>query len=326
MSRRALAWAAAPLALLSALTAIAADPMPATDDAPGAVLGANGLWQALPLPPGPPPIGRIPNAILEAAASSLGLPIGERMVRVSQPMLGRPYALDPLGEGQGFDPDPIARYDAYDCLTFVEETLAFAFSADPVHAADVRHALRYGDAPAAYENRRHFMELQWIPGNVADGWIVDTTKTYGPTVHKHLDVTLDSWRRWRKRAKFHLTDAQLPLGQMDLDVLPIDDAIAAAPRIPTGAIVLTLRDDTFSIPYWTTHLGFVVQTDHGAMFRNAAKRSKARVVDEPLEKYLRNLRLYRYPIAGVVVLEPVEPIPRRTALPAPPGSEDTFDH
>lgn len=317
MSRPARRLVSAAVAVaLGVGTAVAGtpDPMPATDDAPGAIRLPNGLWQALPLPPGPPPLGAIPHAILDAAEASRGLSVGERMARVSAPMLGRPYALDPLGEGFGTDPDPLARYDAYDCLTFVEEALAFAFASDPVHASAVRLALRYGDQPATYENRRHFMELQWIPGNIADGWIVDTTNRYGPTVHKELDVTLDSWRRWRKRAKFHLTDAQLPVGKMALDVLPIDDAIAAAPRLPPGAIVLTIRYDTFSIPYWTTHLGFVVQTPQGTMLRNAAKRSKARVVDEPLEKYLRNLRLYRFPIAGVAILEPVEPIPHRTAL------------
>jgi hypothetical protein len=113
-ARAALAgWIAAALATVGIATA---DPGAVEDGAASAGL------TVLPIPPlplGPPPTGALPAAIRDAAIRSRHLPIGARMREVSAPMLGRPYAFDPLGEGTGIDPDPLARYDAYDCLTFV---------------------------------------------------------------------------------------------------------------------------------------------------------------------------------------------------------------
>jgi hypothetical protein len=176
----------------------------------------------------PPPTGSLPLTIADAAIAARNLPLGERMAAVSQRMLDHPYLVDPLGEGTGSDGDPLARYDVYDCLTFVEEVLALSWAGDPVHAAEVRLRLRYGDHPATYANRRHFMELQWLPGNVADGWLVDTTQRYGTTVRQERQVTSAMWTAWRRRGLFGLSDAELPLGTMRLDVLPLDVALASS--------------------------------------------------------------------------------------------------
>jgi hypothetical protein len=283
------------------------------------VLSANGrTWIVPPLPLGPPATGAMPASIVKAALDARALPLPDRMIAVSTPMLGRPYAIDPLGEGDGIDPDPLARYDAYDCLTFVEEVLSLALSGDPAHAADIRKRLRYGDATVAYAHRRHFMELQWLPGNVADGFLVDTTTGYGPTVHLQRDVTAATWAGWRKRKLFAMSDDELPKGRMALDVLPLDAAITAAPKMRPGSLILTVRSDTG--PIWTTHIGFVVPgppDPNGVsrpQMRNASKRSTMDVVDEDLAGYFAHLESYtNWPVAGIAVFEPVEQAPRRGA-------------
>lgn len=267
-----------------------------------------------PLPEGPPSTGAIPTALLEAALAARDLPLAQRMRAISEPMLGRPYAIDPLGEGFGIDPDPLARYDAYDCLTFVEEVLALALSGDPSHSAEVRQRLRYGDAPVDYAHRRHFMELQWLPGNVADGFLVDTTARYAPTVRQEREVTLGTWTSWRRRRLFALSDEQLPVGTMALDVIPLDAAIAIADDIAPGSLVLTVRTDRNGVPIWTTHLGFVVEGERAQM-RNASRRTAMRVLDEGLAWYLEHLKGYgNWPVAGISVFEPVEQGPRRGAI------------
>ena len=63
----------------------------------------------------------LPDSIRKATIESQNMAVGERMQAVSQPFLGLPYVLDPMGESVGVDPDPLIRYDAFDCLTFVEE-------------------------------------------------------------------------------------------------------------------------------------------------------------------------------------------------------------
>src|SRR5262245_55177664 len=108
-----------------------------------------------------PSIGApIPAEVLAVATAVRNRPLPERMGAVSSALLGRPYVSDPMGEGVLPDADPFARYDAFDCLTFAEEVLALTLAPDPVHAAEVRASLRYGDEPRDYVHRRHFMELQ----------------------------------------------------------------------------------------------------------------------------------------------------------------------
>lgn len=268
-----------------------------------------------PLPKGPPATGAIPAEIVQRAIDVRDQPLAARMIAISDLLLGKPYTLDGLGEGHGHDPDPLARYDAFDCIGFVEEALALALAGDPSHAAEVRNRLRYGAGPIDYAHRRHFMELQWLPGNVADGFVVDTTARYGATEHMEREVTAETWKRWKKRSKFALTDEELPTGTMRLDVMPLDVAEAAVPSLPDGAIVLTVRKDA-GTPVWISHTGFVVRDAEGrVMQRNASRRSGMRVLDEDLAKYVRHLRTYgNWPVAGIAIVEPVEQLPRRSAL------------
>lgn len=263
----------------------------------------------------PPPLGALPDPVVEAAREAASLPLGERMKRISDAWMGRPYVLDPLGEGQGVDADPLARYDGFDCLTFVEEVLALSLAGDPVHAAPVRLSLRYGERTPTYAHRRHFMELQWIPGNLEAGWLRDTTAEYGPVIRLDKEVSLDTWGRWSARPGFALTDDELPTGRMKLDVLSIDDAIAAAPRIRPGTLVLTVRQDRSWKPIWISHVGFVIPDPDEPTVRHATKLVPAGVRDHGLIYYLDKLRTYtRWPVVGVSLLEPIEQGPRVSRL------------
>lgn len=270
--------------------------------------------RVLPIPPlaaAPPPTGAMPKEVADAAIAARDESIGLRMKRVTDPLLGRPYKLDGLGEGAGYDPDPLARYDAFDCVGLVEEALALALAGDPAHSAEVRNRLRYGAGPVEYAHRRHFMELQWIPGNVADGFVVETTARYGAVTRRSQVVDDLVWAGWNKRSSFHLTDDELPSGTMSLDVMALDVAEAAVPNLPDGAIVLTVRRDK-GTPIWITHTGFVVRNSEGrVMHRNASRRTGMSVIDEDLVKYIRHIAAYAN---GIAILEPVEQLPRRSAL------------
>jgi cell wall-associated NlpC family hydrolase len=255
------------------------------------------------------PPGSIPPPLVEAMAAPG--PIAARLEAITTPLLGVPYLLDPLGEGQAPDLDPLARYDAFDCQTFVEEALALALAADPADAGRIRVSLRYGDGPIDYDHRRHFMELQWIPGNLAAGWIRQTTGDYGAvralTVHADDQV----WATWSGRAKLKLSDAALPRGAATLDVLPLADAIVAAPRIRPGSVVMIAHEPRAGVPLLVTHLGLVMP---GGRFRHASSTSKV-VRDQDLADYLRRAATWSgWPVAGVAIYEAVDP----TAAWSPP--------
>jgi len=302
-------------ALLAAASLAATTPTeaPPTDDADAlAVVDDEAGDSAAPVeaPPAGAPFGRIPPEVLRAVEASRHLPLPQRMAAVSEPLLGRPYVLDPLGEGVPPDPDPLVRYDAFDCLTFVEEVLALSLAGDPLHAAEIRNALRYGDAPVDYVKRRHFMELQWIAGNIADGWLVDTTREYGETIRLEREVTPATWAGWSRRARFAHEDHELPTGTMALDVLPLDVAREIAHTLRPGSLILTVREDRPWVPLWVTHIGFVLPGDPPRV-RHATPMGGGGTRDQGLAGYLSHIAGYGgWKVLGIAVLEPVEPGPR----------------
>jgi len=261
------------------------------------------------------PMGSLPSDLIHAARDYRNLPLSDRMDKVSQPMLGKPYVADPLGEGRGFDKDPVVRYDLFDCLTFVEEVLALSLSGDPIHAGAVRTKLRYSGNNIYYKYRKHFMELQWIPDNVRAGWLKDTTAEYGPTTTMTKLISYASWGAWNRRKLFALKDRELPVGQMSLRVLPLDTALEAAANIRPGSLILTVRADRPTVPIWITHLGFTVPREEPTIRHASRMKSAMDTRDHSLVWYLEHLKTYvNWPTAGIAILEPIEQGPRRSAL------------
>ncbi|MFT5680660.1 MAG: hypothetical protein ACI8RZ_001566 [Myxococcota bacterium] len=260
--------------------------------------------------------GVVPDEILQAAIEARDLPLGERMERVSRPMLGMPYLVDAVGEGVLPDADPPARYDVYDCLTFVEEVLALAMPADPRSAPMIRNQLRYTDGTPGYTTRRHFMLEQWIPENLASGWLKDITAEFGETHLIEKQVTAQTWSSWKHRRKFQIEDEQLPTGHYSLPVLSLDAAIAAADQIPPGALILTVRRSKAHIPIVVTHVGFVIPSDTEPRMRHATKMGRRVVRDERLAWYFDHVRWYDWwEVEGISILMPQELGPRKTRLP-----------
>jgi hypothetical protein len=259
--------------------------------------------------------GAIPEALQQAARDVRDLPIGERMQRISDVMLGQPYLVDAIGEGVYPDLDPPARYDAFDCLTFVEEVLSLAIPADPNSAPMVRNQLRYTDGEAAYENRRHFMLQQWIPENIENGFLKNITAQFGETQLIEKTVTPQTWNNWRRRALFQLTDDQLPTGTFSIPVLSLDAAIVAADQLPQGALVVAVRKNVPHIPILVTHLGFVVKSGNVPRMRHATKLGRKHVRDHGMEWYFDFVRWYDWwPVEGITILMPQERGPRMSRL------------
>lgn len=271
--------------------------------------------------------GGIPAELVELALAVRDRPLGERMAAISEPMMGLPYLGDAIGEGAPPDLDPPARYDAYDCLTFVEEVLALALPADPRTAPSVRRSLRYGeDSAVAYEDRHHFMLQQWVPRAIENGWLKDITADIGETHLLQKTVTAKTWAWWKKRSLFHLRDDQLPTGNYALPVLSVGAARENMDRIPDGALILTVRQSKSYVPIVVTHLGFKIPSPPDLpLMRHATRMGKnPRVRNERLAWYLEHIQWYHHwPVEGVTVLMPQEFGPRRARLVAsdPPATD-----
>ena len=249
----------------------------------------------------------IPESVLEAREASALEPLGLRMKRITEGFLGSPYLLNGIGEEQDPDPDPIVRYDAFDCLTFVEEAIALSLGRTDDEVAEIRKDLRYGDGAISYENRNHFMTSQWIPNAIEKGYLQDITHTLGETHVVSKTITRRTWERWRGRRHFFMTPDQFPVGTYTMGVLSLDAAFNAIPNIPEGALVVVVRQNNPYNPVWITHLGFVVRhSEKDVRIRHATKMSGGLVKEHYLKWYFEHIRIYLAPMEGILVLMPQE--------------------
>lgn len=244
--------------------------------------------------------------ILKAAEP--GASLHRRLLGVSAKFLGTPYLVSPLGEGSGVDPDPTFRTDAVDCLTFVEETLALSLARRDDEVPTLLERLRYASTPV-YEDRNHLMEAQWLPNNIRKGYLVEVTRRYGGEDTVQVQKTLTD-RTWTSRSSLELRlpkERQLT-GTFTLNIIPLDRVLAHARQIPSGTIMVIVRDDLPLKATRITHLGFVLQKGKRTWLRHAARSGYARVVDEDLETFLaRNSRYTKWKVTGVSLFEARQP-------------------
>jgi hypothetical protein len=242
-------------------------------------------------------------------------PLQERLLSVSERFLGTPYRFSPLGEGRGVDPDPTFRVDAVDCLSFVEQALAMSLAPRPEEVPVVLEHLRYASTPA-YEDRNHLMESQWLPNNLRKGFLVDVTRRHGATDTVRVEKTLTS-RTWTSRSSLalQLPKERQPQGTYALDMIPLDRVMAHARALPSGTILVVLREDLPLKATRVTHLGFVVQKGKRTYLRHAARSVYQRVVDEDLETFLaRHARYAKWKVSGVSLFEARRPADQASAL------------
>jgi hypothetical protein len=254
------------------------------------------------------PLERTPPSVVQVAQDHRSAPLAERIDAISALWLGKPYKLGPLGEGLGAqtDSDPITRYDVFDCLTYVEEVMALAMSPDPKRAHELRMAMRYTQDPATYENRRHFMLAEWVPGTQQDGWMRDITAELPGAEPRSKTVTSQTWAGWKKRKAFPLSDARLPVGTMDFHVLPLTVTSETLEAIPDGAVIFTVRALWDHLPIAISHVGIKVPGDKPTM-RHASRMGQRVVRDDDLNWYVKHLGTYKnWPSEGLIVLMPVE--------------------
>lgn len=229
------------------------------------------------------------------------LPLEARFAGASEGFLGTPYVLSPLGEGAGHDPDPLLRYDAADCLTMVEQSLALAVTPDESQLVETLNHIRYEGAPS-YEGRLHVMEAQWLPVNLSRGLLEDVTRRYGKDVVKRVSkrITKETWAE-KGGVSLGLSPAGQATGEFFLDVVPSDRAPAVLATAPEGLIVVVVRADRPRLVTRVTHVAVLVQKPSGPFLRHAS-RSFKKVVDEPVEKYLkRNLEFGAWTVEGVAL-------------------------
>ena len=248
-------------------------------------------------------VTQMPIALKEQLEVTQDITLGERIAKSSQLMLGLPYLFDAIGEEQLPDEDPLFRYDGYDCLTFVEQTLALSLAKDSVDFEDIVLSMRYRSGPS-YVSRNHFMLSQWIPNVLEKEYFEDVTRSIGSTRTVQKTLIQRNWDRWKGRHRYHLQPEDYPKGDFILQVVPIDVLIFSMDNLQTGDLLIVVRENNPYNPILITHLGWYIEAEIPTL-RHATKMGSGGVRDDSLIWYLNHLHYSdKWPIAGFLVLRP----------------------
>lgn len=262
----------------------------------------------------PPEIARTLEAIRRENPDLPG-----RIAAVSARFLGTPYKLGPLGEGADgeFDRDPLMSLQAADCTTFVEETLALALRPDLEQAAAVLQSIRYRDARISYAARNHFPETDWLPNNIAAGFLKDITRQVagGKVGYVRKRISKRAWYAAKTTRDLEGFPEQSPqqaqarlarlqaLGRKFEDqtaavaYVPLADVPARLDRIPSGTVACLVREDRPDKPVAITHQMFIIDKGGMRYVRHAA--SGKSVEDVPAGEYFSRFASSPWRVLGI---------------------------
>lgn len=243
----------------------------------------------------------------------------------SERFLGLPYVLGPLGEGENgeFDRGPLISFAGLDCTTFVEETMAFALGGDQAGVMEALRRIRYADGAISYQARNHFTELDWLPNNIAAGFLRDiTAEVAGPRARtankmiskknwyaKKTEADLDGfdWEapeaRARRAERLRALGGTMPDRQARISYVPLEDLPALLSRIPSGTVVSLVREDRADKPTLVSHQFFVFDGPGGKTIRHAALGKQ--VMDVDAAQYIAGLANSSWRVLGFNLAEVV---------------------
>ena len=211
--------------------------------------------------------------------------------------LGATYAESPLGEGQGaeIDADPLWRFDAFDCVTFVETALALSTAGTQEDFEKAMNAIRYRNGEVSFLARNHFMNPDWIANNAR--LVCDATSEIAKAagVIAHVRRTAIDRKSWFK--KTHGIETGFKPQEISLAYIPIADISTARkkfiraigePMIENVVVGDTDAAEKYGTDNDIAHTGFLIPTGKTLTFRHASSRA-GKVVDADFFDYLKSL-------------------------------------
>ena len=241
--------------------------------------------------------------------------IRKRLITHSHNLLGAHYRDDPLGEGaQGLrDQDPRLQMSPVDCLTFVETVMALSLSQNLDEASRWMDRIRYHGEKVSYAERNHFMLAQWLPKQHRLGLLRDITAAVaGATL---TTVTQDYDRLdWESvpasKLPLYFEPSMAPRGHHKLPVLPWYAVKDRARSIPTGTLMLLVREPRKYNPVRISHVVIIIQPREESgvtVIRHASREGWGRVVDQKLVSYVESLATKsRWPALGINLQLPLQ--------------------
>lgn len=223
-----------------------------------------------------------------------------------------PYLIDPLGEAQQGDisPQPLYRFDGFDCTTFVETMMALSVARDAGEFRKMMNRIRYKAGVVSYFNRNHFPTLDWIPNNLRAGFVRDVTVAIAPAQESLTYIEKDRWYLKKGLNNLVLSEKKswARVRYIHKKELLKEQVLR---RIPSGAIFNVVR------PAWdlkestgtaldVSHQGFVVQENGETYIYHASngrgrdgQDDSMRVKKDLLREYVREVMMNSPTTAGM---------------------------
>ena len=191
---------------------------------------------------------------------------------IGQEYLGVKYIRDPLGEEKSPDTDPLIRTDAFDCMTFIETSIAHG---------DVKKLtnIRYKNGNVDIKNRNHFTESDWLENN--SNLFENVSDEYGKTKIRHVKIDKQNWFK-----KKYDIDVKTSVKEIDLKYIPyidIENINNIEPLIVLFVAENPKIHDKIGTDIAVVHVGFLLP---GGVLRHAS-RYQGKVLDEDFYAYIK---------------------------------------
>lgn len=207
---------------------------------------------------------------------------------IGEQYLGAKYVLDPLGEEKAPDTDPLIRFDAFDCLTFVETALA---------NGDVNklNKIRYKNGDVNFLSRNHFASIDWLENN--KNIVENVSYKYGKTAVRTAVIDKQNWFK-----RVHNIDVKMPKQTAKIEYLPYSNLqktiITDKPLIVMFVIDNPKIVDKIGTDLIVSHVGFLLPN---GKLRHASSQH-GRVVDVDFQTYIKERAKNKNNI-GIALLE-----------------------
>ena len=207
--------------------------------------------------------------------------IDQRIDFISRALIGTPYRGYTLIGGPRKAEKFVTRDDVFDCVTYCEAVLAAAMARKADEYADTLRQIRYRDGAVAWRERNHYFS-QWCERNIANRRCRPVAVPGGETIGKTLAFM-----------------PELGAQRMQIAAVPRASLLSNRELLASGDIIGFLSQRP-KLDYF--HIGFVIVAADGGLWLRHASKSRRRVLDEPLARFLTLNR-----VKAVTVLRPREP-------------------
>lgn len=186
--------------------------------------------------------------------------------------LGTRYLSDPLGEEKLPDTDSLIRYDAFDCTTFVETSLANGNKTK-------LNNIRYKDGKIDFLNRNHFIEYDWVNNN--SDLVYNVSRLYGKTKVRSVNIDKKNWFK-----KTHNIDTNFSVVKTKIEYIPYSELKPINNKNPL--MILFIMDNPkiqneIGTDLAVSHMGFLMPN---GVLRHASV-DKGEVVDMNFAEYVK---------------------------------------